>query len=195
MTEPYNISFHPHFPKNTLIATFKGHLVEYLHSRYSLDSSKKHISASSIKRKLSTFARCNPTFGRRIIVFKEKKKYCCFITLDGKSELIRYHKDEMSDDDNYDYSMPTIHDEDEYYITPNISDDEHDNTLVENTEFVYNIDFQSSINSTTLLPQTMYHAFIESRTMNLLNDEMVFAEEDDFDSDDEIEVDESLYDP
>jgi hypothetical protein len=31
--------------------------------------------------------------------------------------------------------------------------------------------------------------------MNLLNDEMVFAEEDDFDSDDEIEVDESLYDP
>jgi len=195
MTEPYNISFHPHFPKNTLIATFKGHLVEYLHSRYSLDSSKKHISASSIKRKLSTFARCNPTFGRRIIVFKEKKKYCCFITLDGKSELIRYHKDEMSDDDNDDYSMPTIHDEDEYYITPNISDDEHDNTLVENTEFVYNIDFQSSINSTTLLPQTMYHAFIESRTMNLLNDEMVFAEEDYFDSDDEIEVDESLYDP
>jgi len=195
MTEPYNISFHPHFPKNTLIATFKGHLVEYLHSRYSLDSSKKHISASSIKRKLSTFARCNPTFGRRIIVFKEKKKYCCFITLDGKSELIRYHKDEMSDDDNDDYSMPTIHDEDEYYITPNISDDEHDNTSVENTEFVYNINFQSSINSTTLLPQTMYHAFIESRTMNLLNDEMVFAEEDYFDSDDEIEVDESLYDP
>ena len=101
----------------------------------------------------------------------------------------------MSDDDNDDYSMPTIHDEDEYYITPNISDDEHDNTSVENTEFVYNINFQSSINSTTLLPQTMYHAFIESRTMNLLNDEMVFAEEDYFDSDDEIEVDESLYDP
>ena len=50
-------------------------------------------------------------------------------------------------------------------------------------------------NPSTNFSSSLIDSFIESRTMNLLNDEMVFAEEDYFDSDDEIEVDESLYDP
>ena len=201
MIEPYNISFHLHFPKNTLITTFKDYLVEYLHSRYSLDSSKKCSCACSINKKLSTFSNNNPTFGRRIITFKEKKKYCYFITLDGKSELILYNKEEMMDEDD-DYNIIDIldvnddTDESDDYTHDNAvgsaddGDEDHDNTMSENTEFVYNTDLHSSLPC-----QTIYHAFIESNTMNLLNGEMVFAEEEYFDSDDEIEVDESLYDP
>jgi len=193
MIEPYKISIHNNFPKKTLITTFKPYLVDYLHSRYSLDGSKKHIRASAVKKKLSTFSRMNPTFGRRIIVFKEKRKYYCFITLDGQSELIRYKKEEIIDDD--DDTTPNLIDDDDD-ATPNLTDDDDDNTPNltddENITGLYNLNFRSPYSS-------LHHAFIESNATYLFGDEMVFPinteEEEYFDSDDEIEVDESLYDP
>jgi len=198
MIEPYKISIDNNFPKKTLITTFKPYLVDYLHSRYSLDSSKKHIRASVVKKNLSTFSRMNPTFGRRIIVFKEKRKYCCFITLEGQSELIRYKKEEIIDDD--DDTTPNLIDDDDD-TTPNLIDDDDDTTpnltddeniVYENITGLYNLNFRSPYSS-------LHHAFIESNATNLFGDEMVFPinteEEEYFDSDDEIEVDESLYDP
>ena len=217
MIEPYKISIHNNFPKKTLITTFKPYLVDYLHSRYSLDGSKKHIRASAVKKKLSTFARMNPTFGRRIIVFKEKRKYYCFITLDGQSELIHYKKEEIIDTDDDDYSASNLIDDDDDCSasnlindddnTPNLTDDDNDNTpnltdddndddeniVYENIARLYTLNLQSSNSS-------IHHAFIESAATNLFGDEMVFPinteeEEEYFDSDDEIEIDESLYDP
>ena len=60
------------FPKNKLVEVFSFLLSDYLTYEFSLISTLRSLSKSNIKRELIKFKKCNPSFGRKIIIKKYK---------------------------------------------------------------------------------------------------------------------------
>ena len=62
------------FPENKLIEIMKPYLYLYLMSRYSLVQKNRLCAKSKLNQKLKELYKFNPTFGRKIIIYKNKIK-------------------------------------------------------------------------------------------------------------------------
>jgi hypothetical protein len=105
-----------------------------------------------------------PGIGRKIFVFKDRKRYTAFITLNGRTEPVPYVKPSTKYDT----------------VDNDIVGDEPNADISNNTSLVFSEEFSIRLNE--LIRET-----------DIPTDDLY--ETDYFDSDDEIEVDESLYDP
>lgn len=153
------------FPNDILINTFKSAVTNYLHYKYNFDLSKRVSNYKLMSEKGNDIIQKCPGFGRKIIVFKNRKKYTSFITLNGRTEPVLYVKSSTKYDDIVDDD--TLEDE-------SINDISNNTTLVFSEEFSVRLD--QLIRETDIPTDDLYDT-------------------DYFDSDDEIEIDESLYDP
>lgn len=195
MLQNYPIKIHCDFPKKILIDAFKHILPVYLFYKYSVDNTIRNKYSKIFSCKIRKFIQVSPRFGRRILSFANRKRYVSFVTIDGNTEKTPYNNDDMSitnsendneDNDNEDVSSGNI--------TSNI---------------LYNFteppDLTSSIEAFTISRADIIQNIIDPSFARLMldtamaNDEDTrdgFIDDDDlFDSDDEIIVDESLYDP
>ena len=166
------ISIDVEFPDNILIETFKSSVTNFLHFRYNFDASKKIPNYRVMSRKMNSIIKECPGIGRKIFVFKDGRKYTSFITLNGKSEPVLYVKPITK--------YTTIEDD--------ISDDdttEEGQIANESNTSLFAFDPEFS----TRLDELIHVTDVHVRTNNLSDTD------DYFDSDDEIEVNEDLYDP
>lgn len=171
INEYYSIlNINDDFPNSILIETFKSALTNFLHFKYNFDTSKKIPNYKLMSRKMNSIIKECPGIGRKIIVFKDRKKYTSFITLNGKTEPVLYVKpitkyttieDDISDDDTTEEGQ--------------IADESNTSLFAFDPEFSTHLD-------------ELIHV-TDVRTDNL------YDTDDYFDSDDEIEVNEDLYDP
>ena len=166
MIEVYSqIDIDEEFPNSIIMDTFKSVVTNFLHFKYNFDISKRASNYKMMKTKMNNIIEKCPMIGRKIFVIRNKKKYVSFITLNGKTEPVLYVKPDTNHIITYDDSS-----EDEL-----ITDDSNNQSFVFDPEFSNQLD--ELIHVTDVRPDNLYDT-----------DEY-------FDSDDEIEVNEDLYDP
>lgn len=165
------LKIHEDFPDDILINTFKSALINYLHYKYNFDLSKRSPNYRLMSKKMNHIIKKCPGIGRKILVIKDKKRYTAFITLDGRTEpVLRVPplKSVISD-------MDISEDDELHSDISNNSTDISNNLFQEFSEHLSNR-LDELIRETDIPPDYLYDT-------------------DYIDSDDEIEYDESLYDP
>ena len=152
------------FPNDILINTFKSAATNYIHYKYNFDLSKRISNYKMMSAKMDAIIHKCPGIGRKIYVFKNRKKYTSFITLNGRTEPVLYVKPSTKYD----------------IVDDDILEDESINNISNNTTLVFSEEFSVRLNE--LIRET-----------DIPTDDVY--DTDYYDSDDEIEIDESLYDP
>ena len=159
-----DLDIHEDFPNDILINTFKSAVTNYIHYKYNFDLSKRITNYRLMSTKMNDIIQKCPGIGRKIFVFKDRKRYTAFITLNGRTEPVPYVKPSTKYDT----------------VDNDIVGDEPNADISNNTSLVFSEEFSIRLNE--LIHET-----------DIPTDDLY--ETDYFDSDDEIEVDESLYDP
>lgn len=159
------LNIHEDFPDDILINTFKSALINYLHYKYNFDLSKRVPNYKLMSKKMNHIIKTCPGIGRKILVIKDKKRYTAFITIDGRTEPVL----------RVPPSIKNIGSDRDVSEDDEIITDISNNTIFEfSGEFSARLD--ELIRETEIPPDGLYDT-------------------DSIDSDDEIEYDESLYDP
>jgi len=160
-----NINIDDEFPNDILIETFKPLLTSYLHYRYSFDTSKRLPNYRVMSRKMNHIIKKCPRIGRKLFVFKDNKKYISFVTLNGNTEPVLYVKPEPK------YTI----------VNDDTSEDERVPDESNNQSFELDPEFSNQ------LDELIHVTDVQSDNL--------YDTDEYFDSDDEIEVNEDLYDP
>ena len=173
------------FPTKILIDTFKSAVTNYIHFKYNFDLSKRKPNFKLMVTKVKNIINKCPGFGRKIITIKNRKKYTSFITLNGNTEPVLYVKPRTK--------LSIVED--------SSSDDEPSADIGNNSTDIGN-NYTDISNNYTDIGNNLFQEFGEQLTIRL--DEMIhntniqsnnLYDTDYFDSDDEIEYDESIFDP
>tara|TARA_B110000285_G_C14994885_1_gene548268 strand:+ start:240 stop:908 length:669 start_codon:yes stop_codon:yes gene_type:complete len=159
-----DLDIHEDFPNDILINTFKSAVTNYIHYKYNFDLSKRITNYRLMSTKMNDIIKKCPGIGRKIFVFKDRKRYTSFITLNGRTEPVLYVKPSTTYDT----------------VDNDIVEGEPNADISNNTSLVFSEEFSIRLNE--LIRET-----------DIPTDDLY--ETDYFDSDDEIEIDESLYDP
>lgn len=161
-----DINIDDQFPNDVLIETFKPLVTSYLHYRYNFDTSKRLPNYRVMSRKMNDIIKKCPRIGRKLFVFKDNKKYISFVTLNGNTEPVLYVKPEPK--------YTTI-------INDDTSEDERVTDESNNQSFEFDPEFSNR------LDELIHVTDVQSNNL--------YDTDEYFDSDDEIEVNEDLYDP
>lgn len=194
MLQNYPIKIHYDFPKKILIDTFKNILPDYLRYKYAIDTTIKNKHSKIFSYKIRKFIQQTPRFGRRILSLANRKRYVSFVTVDGNTEKTLYNNEDLSitnndneSDNNEDVSSGNITSNILYNFTEPAD-------LTSSTETFHTISRADIIQN--IIDPNFARLMLDTAMANDENTRDGFIDDDDlFDSDDEIIVDESLYDP
>lgn len=154
------------FPDKFIIESFKSVVIHFLHFKYTLDGSKRRIHYTIMNRKMNDIIQNCPTIGRKVFSLVNRKKYVSFVTLTGYSEPVLYVKQATK------YIIVQDDTSEDEVAEDNYA---HDSSNNNNTSFVFDADFSNRLDE--LIHMT-----------DVPDDNL-------YDTDDEIEVNEDLYDP
>jgi len=183
----YTIDINSEFPTDILIRIMRPYLHLYLTAYYSLVPKNKTEAKYRLRRKLKEFQKFNPSFGRKIIVFKNKIKNSRFVTYKSHVEFDTDNKkfntytstNFMNNHLSYKYRDEDIDDD--------IDDiDDIDNNDVDNQENAY-----ENINLSTHHTMTNFNLF---RFFVFENNREINREDEDENNEDENNEDENNED-
>ena len=118
-----------------------------------------------MSRKMNHIIKKCPRIGRKLFVFKDNKKYISFVTLNGNTEPVLYVKPETK------YTI----------VNDDTSEDERVTDDSNNQSFEFDPEFSNQ------LDELIHVTDVQSDNL--------YDTDEYFDSDDEIEINEDLYDP
>ena len=172
-----NLKIDDDFPDKILIDTFKSAVTNFIHFKYNFDVSKRKPNFKLMVTKVTNIINKCPGFGRKIITIKDNKKYTSFITLNGNTEPVLYVKPRTKLSIIEDSSSD---DEPSTEINNNIEDYNNSTDISNNLLLQFNEEFSIRLNDII-------------QNINIPSDNLY--DTDYYDSDDEFEYDESMYDP
>jgi hypothetical protein len=195
------------FPESVLVDTFKDVLVNYLRYKYSHDTSRRSYNYMCVRKRIHEILKSTPGFGRKIFSFVKNKKYVSFITIGGNTD-----KKLIQEQPIFSRVVLNNNDVSNNMITNNI--DVSNNATIHVISDSLQIDsivrtrIDEMINSIQRNEPTINYSIIPISTCECgyeyechCENECICEYECNcdsltlFDSDDDIEEDESMYDP
>lgn len=187
MLETYTqFSIDEDFPNNILIKTFINILPTYLRFKYSLDNSCRTQNSQKIREYMNNLQQKTPEFGRKIFSIINRKKYVSFITINGNTEKTLWGRPDTK------YNVVDFDSSTESNILPNtrisIPDIHIDNSFnILNSPFAMDAGFRDQL---IYNMNSDYTVITNNQPLDFTSDI-----ESNYDSYDDMEVDESMYDP